>query len=300
MQDFQLNSPIEFFPFEKPENALFSILIPSWKNFEHLKLVINSIQKNSTYPHQICVHLNEGDNQSIALLNELKISHSLSLENTGVCFGFNAASSLAQCEYIVMIDDDMYVAPEWDKWLYEDIKLQKNPYWSISGSMMERAGRDNKSVIVCKNYGTHPGDFDEKLFMEEYYSYDHTDWCGSLWYPLVLDRKKWMLIGGLSTEFSPGMYSDPDFMMKLWQAGVRHYKGLEKSRVYHFMSKSTSRVKKNDGRRQFLLKWNISNSVFSKYFLRLGEIYTGDIVKPDLSRVKFKLLLDRIKTKFNF
>ncbi len=300
MQEFQLNSPIEFYAYKKPKNAIFSILIPSWKNFAHLSLVIDSIQKNSTYSHQICVHLNEGDAQSKALLNDLKISHSISSENTGVCFGFNAASSLAQCDYVVLIDDDMYVAPEWDKWLYEDIKFQKNHYWSISGSMMERAGRDNKSVILCKNYGTHPGEFDEKLFLEEFTSYHHTDWSGSLWYPLVLDRKIWTLIGGLSTEFSPGMYSDPDFMMKLWQAGVRHYKGLEKSRVYHFMSKSTSRIKKNDGRRQFLLKWKISNSIFSKYFLRLGEKYTGDINIPDLSKVRFKLLLDDIKSKFNF
>jgi glycosyltransferase involved in cell wall biosynthesis len=300
MLDFYLKNQIEFFPYEKPQNAVFSILIPSWKNFAHLKLVIESIQKNSTYPHEICIHLNEADDQSRALLQQLKISHSVSKENTGVCFGFNAASSLAQCQYLLLMDDDKYVAPGWDKWLYEEVKLQKNPYWCISGTMIEREGKANPSVIYSKNYGTNPENFDEKLFLEEYNSYPHHDWSGSLWYPLVLDRKIWMLVGGLSTEFSPGMYSDPDFMIKLWQAGVRHFKGLEKSRVYHFMSKSTSRIKKNDGRRQFLLKWKISNKIFSKYFLRLGTKYTGDIDTPDLSKVKLKLLVDRIKCKFNF
>lgn len=300
MIDFQLSSPIEFFSYKVPENAIFSILIPSWKNYEHLKLVIESIQKNSTYDHQICVHLNEGDIPSKTLVDTLKISHSISKENTGVCFGFNAAGSFAACDYIVLIDDDMYLTPQWDKWLYDEIKKQNNPYWCISGSMMERAGRNNNAVILCKNYGTNPFDFDEKTFLSEYNSYPHQDWSGSLWYPLVIDRKIWNLIGGLSTEFSPGMYSDPDFMMKLWQAGVRHFKGIEKSRVYHFMSKSTSRIKKNDGRKQFLLKWKISNSVFSKYFLRLGEKYTGDISQPDLSGIKQKLWFDQLKRKFNF
>lgn len=300
MIDFQLSSPIEFYPYKKPENAIFSILIPSWKNDAHLKLVIDSIFKNSTYTHQICVHLNEGNTLSKEYLDQLNISHSLSHENVGVCFGFNAAAGFAECDYIVLIDDDMYVTPEWDKWLYDEVKKQTNPYWCISGSMMERTGRENQAVILCKNYGANPAEFDEKGLLEEYRTYQHQDWSGSLWYPLVLDKRIWTLIGGLSTEFSPGMYSDPDFMMKLWQAGVRHFKGIEKSRVYHFMSKSTSRIVKNDGRKQFLSKWKISNSVFSKYFLRLGEKYTGDISQPDLSGVRLKLKIDNLKRKFNF
>ncbi|MBL0023698.1 MAG: glycosyltransferase [Saprospiraceae bacterium] len=299
MLDFQLQNQIEFFQYNKHEKALFSILIPSWKNYSHLKLVIESIRKNSRYEHQICVHLNEADEKSKNLLDLLKISHSISVENTGVCFGFNAASSLAQCEYFVLIDDDMYLAPDWDKWMHDSIIKHKNPYWCISGTMMERTGKSNKSVINCKNFGANPEEFQEQQFLDEYSTYDYHDWSGSLWYPLALDRKIWMLIGGLSTEFSPGMYSDPDFMMKLWQAGVRHFIGLEKCRVYHFMSKSTSRVKKNDGRKQFLQKWKISNSIFSKYFLRLGEKYTGDILIPNLTKVKLRLFKDQLKRKLN-
>ena len=35
----------------------------------------------------------------------------------------------------------------------------------------------------------------------------------------------WDLVGGLSTEYSPGMYSDPDFSKKIYEAGVRIFKG---------------------------------------------------------------------------
>ena len=42
------------------------------------------------------------------------------------------------------------------------------------------------------------------------------------------------------------------------------------SLVYHFQCKSTGKVQKNDGRRQFLNKWGLSQSTFDKYFLRRG------------------------------
>ena len=47
---------------------------------------------------------------------------------------------------------------------------------------------------------------------------------------------------------APGMSSDNDLSMKLWQAGCRHFIGVGDSLVCHFQCKSTGKVKKNDGR----------------------------------------------------
>jgi hypothetical protein len=63
------------------------------------------------------------------------------------------------------------------------------------------------------------------------------------------------LVGGYSEEFSPGIYSNPDFSMEMWQACVRVFKGVGKSRVYCFISKSTGKVIKNDEKKQFIGKW---------------------------------------------
>ncbi|MCS6824317.1 MAG: glycosyltransferase [Cytophagaceae bacterium] len=292
---FTLSCPVNFYEYPCSEGSLFSILIPSWKNYNHLKLVLESIEKNSAYVHQVCVHLNEGDEQSKHLLDSLKISHSVSKENTGVCFGFNLAYSLAKCRYIVLMDDDMYVAPEWDKHLYEEIRKQTSIYWCLSGTMIERRKSGNSCVICPYNYGESPENFQEEKFLAEYSALPHRDWTGSMWYPLVVEKKLWDMIGGLSTEFSPGMYSDPDFMMKLWQAGVRDFKGISQSRVYHFISKSTVRVKKNNGRKQFLLKWGMSSSTFTKYYLRLGQPYERPCTTPDSTGFKRKLWIDKLK-----
>ena len=82
--------------------------------------------------------------------------------------------------------------------------------------------------------------------IQSYQTLVMNDWYGASWPPNVVSKKYWDLVGGYSEEFSPGMYSDPDFSMKMWNAGVRVFKGVGKSRVYHFMSKSTGKVVKND------------------------------------------------------
>jgi hypothetical protein len=51
--------------------------------------------------------------------------------------------------------------------------------------------------------------------------------------------------------------------------------------VYHFQSKSTLRIKKNDGRKQFLMKWGINQSTFNKYYIRRGTPFTGPLTEPD-------------------
>lgn len=46
--------------------------------------------------------------------------------------------------------------------------------------------------------------------------------------------------------------------------GCRIFLSVGNSLVYHFMSKSTAKIKKNPGRAQFLHKWGITRSVFDR------------------------------------
>ena len=70
--------------------------------------------------------------------------------------------------------------------------------------------------------------------------------------------------------------------MKLWQAGVRLFKGLGQSRVYHFGSISVKRVKQNRGYYQFIRKWGMTSSTLSKYYLRRGERFDGPLVQQKI------------------
>jgi glycosyltransferase involved in cell wall biosynthesis len=287
---------IQYHPVSGKSQTVFSILIPSWNNLAYLKRCVESIQKNSKYPHQIIVHVNEGKDGTLAWVREQKLDHTYSKGNVGVCYGFNAPASLAQADFLVLSDDDYYYTPGWDEPLKNELDTLNHIYFCLTGSMIEHSpSKYPTSIIEDKNYGKTTEDFQEERFLNEYAHLPFHDWNGGNWYPLVLHRRMWQLIGGLSIEFTPGMASDPDMMMKLWHAGVRYYKGVSSSRVYHFGSKSTARVKKNDGNRQFLLKWGFSKSTFFDFYLRLGQPFTGVTPEPNTAQFKGKLLRDKLK-----
>jgi len=296
---FKIN-PITINPTNRTlsEKPVFSILIVSWNNFEYLKVCIDSIIKNSSYNHQILIHVNEGSDGTLNWVRENGYAYSHSKENVGICFGMNALTSLIESDYVVLIDDDNYVAPKWDYFLMEEIKTIGHNYFALSSTRMEPYPNRDKTAITPANYGTSPNTFNEKDFLLDFMDVNCDDWSGSSWYPMVLHRDLWCLVGGLSTEFSPGMGSDPDFMMKLWQAGVRYYKGLSKSRAYHFVSRTTARVKKNNGRKQFALKWGMNMSTFFKYYIRMGQPFDGVFdEKEAYNKAKNKIFFDRLKMK---
>ena len=101
----------------------FSIKIPSWNNYEYLKICINSLKKNSNFKHDIIVHLNEGSDGSkdYLLKNNIKFTHSI--DNIGLCSAVNTASKLSETDYILYAHDDMYFLPEWDLSLKKDSLL---------------------------------------------------------------------------------------------------------------------------------------------------------------------------------
>jgi glycosyltransferase involved in cell wall biosynthesis len=279
---------------------VFSILIPSWNNLDYLKYAIASIRKNSRFKHQIIVHINEGkDGTEEWVLAQGDIGYTKSSENAGVCYGLNVASHLSVADYLAFIHDDMYVCPDWDFHLLEEIKKMKDDKWCISSTMIERFDKANVCVINNKDFGSSPAEFDEEKFLAECETYEKEDWNGSQWYPMVLPTFVYRAVGGLSIEFFPGMYSDPDFMIKLWHYGVRYFKGLGKSRVYHFASRSTGRVKRNDGRTEFILKWGLSSNSFFKNYLKIGPKFLGELPDPKESgNLKLKKQIDRWKVKF--
>ncbi len=65
--------------------------------------------------------------------------------------------------------------------------------------------------------------------------------------------------------------------------GNRVFKGVSNSRLYHFGSVTTRKnksIKRNNGKKTFLLKWKISVEFFTKHYLRRGEIYDGPLNDP--------------------
>jgi len=270
---------VRYRTFASAIEPVFTILMPSWNNLAFLQLAVQSVRKNSAHPHQIVVHVNEGRDGTPAWLESEGIDFTSTRDNVGVCFGMNAARSLARADYLVYMNDDMYACPGWDDYLLEEIRTIGHEFFFLSATMIEPRFSGNACAIAPHNFGGSPADFREAELLAAYAALPMEDYAGTTWPPCVVHKHLWDLVGGQSIEFSPGLYQDPDFGMKLWQAGVRCFKGVGRSRVYHFMGKSTGRVVRNDGRGQFMRKWGVSASRFVTATLRRGERFTGPL--PD-------------------
>jgi len=271
----------------------FSLLVPTWNNLDLLKLCVRSIRQNSFHKIQLIVVVNEGKDGTLEWVKtQPDLDYVHAVKNIGICYGLNSTRSLIKAEYIVYLNDDMYVLPNWDLELSNEIEKIGSKAFMVSGTLIEPTDTGNPCVVV-KDYGRNVEDFKEALLLKEYKNMAVTDWSGSTWPPNVMHIDMWDLVGGYSIEFSPGMYSDPDLSRKLFEAGVRTFIGKGSSLVYHFGSKSTKRIKRNNGRKTFILKWGITSKTFTKQFLKLGKSANSTIEKPELSF--FSKLINKLK-----
>ena len=254
---------------------MFSIIIPTYNNLNYLKLCLKSLSKNSNYDNEIIVHVNEGSDGTKKFIKDNHIKHSYSEKNEGVCVAFNKGAKLSKNKYLVLGHDDMYFCPNWDIEFHNEIKNLQESNFFISGTMIQHF-----NGLINLDCGHNPETFNEPKLLNELPKINFKDFQGTHWQPSLIPKKLWDNVGGFSEEFSHGLGSDPDFSMKLWNKGVRIFKGLGKCRVYHFSSVSLRKKAWNNGAKTFLLKWGISIKFFKKYYLRSAEVYKGPLSEP--------------------
>ena len=272
-------------------NQIFSIIIPTLKNFDYLKLCIDSINKNSTFKHQIIVHINGKDEKTENYLKDSNIIYSKTDENVGLCSGVNLASKKATTNFILYSHDDMYYLPKWDEYLLQEVKnLSTNLFYLSMTQISSHPGVKGDLQHIYFDCGDNIDNFNQKKLLDNFEKFEFRDLQGSHWAPHLIHKEIWEKIGGFSEEFNPGFASDPDLNRKLWSIGVRIFKGISKSRLYHFGSLTTRKnkdIKVNNGKKTFLLKWNNTVEFFTKHYLRRGETYDGPLKEPQKNLIYF-------------
>ncbi|MCK7469850.1 MAG: hypothetical protein MZU95_02885 [Desulfomicrobium escambiense] len=109
-----------------------------------------------------------------------------------------------------------------------------------------------------------------------------TDWQGSTWPPdMCSTGTSGTWSGGMSTEFFPGFYSDPDLSMKLWQTGVRFFKGVGASRAVplSFRDRTKGAVRKRPQGLRLQVGHDCGASS-TKQYLRRGQPRDGPLREP--------------------
>ena len=271
---------------------MFSIGIPTYNNLDYLKLCISSIKKNSSFNHEILIHVNDGVDGTLDFVKKNNFKFTYSKKNIGLCSSINKIFKLATKKYLLYSHDDMYFLPEWDQFLKNELDTMSNNKFYLSGTMIEP-----HSGHIKLNCGENINNFDENKLLTNYKSHNFYDHQGSHFAPHLIEKTMWEKIGGMSEEFNPGIASDPDLNMKLWNEGVRIFKGINNFKVYHFSSLTTRKkiqLTSNRGDKTFLKKWGITTKFFKKYYLKSRTKYLSKLDDP---KKNFNYYLDLLKCK---
>jgi len=272
---------------------MFSVIIPTYNNINYLKICLDSLKKNSKFNHEIILHINEGVDGSLDYVKKSNLLFSYSEKNAGVCVAFNQAVKKATRKYIVLGHDDMYFCPNWDVIFNNEINKQDNGKdFFLSGTMIQPF-----QSYINLDCGKSYKEFNEKKLIKELPNIKFNDFQGTHWQPSLIPISTWNKVGGFSLEFSPGLGSDPDFNMKLWNIGVRLFKGLSKCCVYHFSSISLRKKSWNNGAKTFLLKWGISIKFFKRYYLRSNTDFINELDEP-VKNFQYYFALSKCKISY--
>ena len=274
---------------------MFSIVIPTWNNLDYLKLCIDSIRKHSQFDHEIIIHINDGSDGTLDWVKAQGLKCSHTAKNIGICLSVNHLVSQASHDWVLYLNDDMVAAPGWDSALVKAIESSDTDL-ALFFSTLIQADNGKNPHIIKHDFGTTPHNFDESLMLSEYLSIAGEDAESGESQPTLFHRKWWQMVGGYSLEFSPGMSSDNDLLMKFWVAGCRHFRIVGASRFYHFSCKSTGRIRHNKGGRVFLMKWGISQKEFKQQYLAALRLdATSQLVTVSPKKLPRPTLIDKLR-----
>lgn len=176
-----------------------SILLTSYNmrggRVSYLKRCLDGLKKNSVLDNQLCIHLDGNEAGSDKWLLENKYGFSME-EWRGTYHGWNKASERADREFLVLLSDDMFCGPEWDKnimnWARQGIVLVPR--------LVEPGVGSYPPPYDC---GTTPENFDPQKFV----SYAETISVHSLkpntFGAFIMATERYKAIGGFDENLGP-------------------------------------------------------------------------------------------------
>ena len=240
-----------------------SLIIPTYRNPDHLELCLKSAIENQTHKNEIIVAVDGYFEESAEVLKKYAYDITvLDLENNkGMQTALNLAVMNATSECLVVINDDNVLCKDWDTTILE----QYQPGYVFTVNQIEPTGPGIFNFPV-KDLGRCPKDFKYEAFLE----YEQTIRNGQLTldggiFPFVISKKDYMVVGGFDTLYQSPFICDWDFFLKLDLNGVQFYR-MNHIHFYHFGSAATKNGKESEmfratehpAAQTFYYKWGIA------------------------------------------
>jgi len=243
---------------------MYSIIIPTYRNPRYLKLCVDSIIENSFYRHQLCIHVNGYDKESVDYLDGKGIKYTISQDNIGIGAAVEMCLSQATKDYVLIANDDYYFTKGWDLILNcwdQELDWEFSGYKKFIGFQVCEPGFGSFPPVCSA--GKSIDEFDVKKlyeYIEENSRHDIGRWLyGSIYPREIVNKFK------ASSEFYPKSCFDIDFFMQLRTYLVdKNIKFLlfsvKDCYIYHFQGKASiksSDVKEESNAKLFEAKWRM-------------------------------------------
>lgn len=261
---------------------------------DYLKVAVESLRATTDWD---IIVVSNGSKDKPYLGGIKGITNHIHTRDQGQCVATNIGAQLASpdTDYIFISNDDMYYAPNWDKYLRFDSPVfspnlieptnnhgSASPFlkrdWGFTLDEFKKDRADRGVISVVSALQTNLVVLDEPKHKEE----------PGFNFPLFIKKDLWQFLGGYDVAYDPwGSNSDTDLQTRINLAGVIPMR-LRDVLVYHFSNKSGT----FDGTHQDFYQNNIDyfrdKFGFDRDELGSDVWYNQDMIPADLTKIKYQ------------
>lgn len=259
-----------------------SIIIPCFNHGLFIDDAINSIKQLKNIDYEVII-IDDGSTDPLTLskLEELKIVgyQVISHTNKGPAYSRNAGIKIAQGKYILPLDADNKIKPEY---IYKGVEILKGGQYDIVYANPIFFGEAH----ISREFKTKAFDGND-LFV-----YNYIDTCA------LFKKEVWDNIGGYD-ENMPFYQEDWEFWVHAFVKGYRFYHLDEELYFYRVLSNSITtgvETEKSDQNHNYILRKHISafaKTMFTNY--SAGKMYQTDQKNPLRASLKYLSYFLKIK-----
>jgi glycosyltransferase involved in cell wall biosynthesis len=275
-----------------------SFIIPSRNNLRYLKQAYESIRKNSSVEHEICIADDFSDDGTMEQVlvwmkrdKNIKFHRNHGPTRLGHTILYDTLiNDYATHERVMIFHADMYLCPNAD----EEIDKYLEPGKVVSLTRIEPPLHPDGPEKILKDFGIEPEEFDEQgllKFVDEYTQQGYHHSTAGIFAPWAIMKKDFQEVGGHDPLYAPQSKEDSDIFNRFVLNGyelIQTWQGF----VYHMTSRGSrfkdGAVRNPDGvvamKGRETDEWLTQNEKSTRNFIRKwGHFVTHDeMLKPTI------------------
>ena len=226
-------------------DKVISFIIPSRNNLKYLKQAYESIRKNSTVEHEICIADDASTDGTLEHVlvwmkrdKNIKLHVNKGPERLGHTILYDTLiNDYATHDIVMIFHADMYACPNLDTEMLKHLERGK----VVSATRVEPPLHPDGPEKILKDFGIEPEEFDEQgllQFVSDHVGTREDETTRGIFAPWAIYKDDFQSIGGHDPLYAPQSKEDSDIFNRFVLAGyelIQTWKGL----VYHMTSRGS-------------------------------------------------------------